>query len=183
MSLKMFDKLSDYDGGQVRMYSGKVFDFVEPSPAQLDILDIAKGLSQSTRWNGQTSRPVFIGEHCLEMYSMVSDYKLSALMHDASEAYMGDLVRPLKSIPSMSEYLDVEDSLMKMLAEKFNFTYPLPDVVVTADNHLLQVEWEHYVLRDAQSPMSSDQVFSEFIAAYEHCKRMQLVHPDDTRWL
>lgn len=84
--------------------SGKVFDLHRPHPDDIDSLDIAHGLSQICRYNGRT--PIFysVAQHSLLVASLAAHadepptVTLAALLHDAAEAYTGDIIRPLKGL-------------------------------------------------------------------------------------
>jgi len=90
-----------------RMLSGRRLDLLDPSPLDIEILDIAHGLARVARWNGQT-----IGEHAFSVaqHSCVVEeiaahikpglepkWRLAALLHDASEYVIGDMISPFKS--------------------------------------------------------------------------------------
>ena len=75
--------------------SGKLVDLLAPNWCDIDISDIAHGLSQLRRWSGQTRRPISVIEHSLLVARLTpSTYQLAALLHDAHEALFGDLPTP-----------------------------------------------------------------------------------------
>ncbi len=77
--------------------SGRQVSLLNPQPSQIDIGDIAHGLAFQCRFNGQTSRFYSIAQHSLMVASILPDHlKLAGLLHDAAEAYVGDVVQPLK---------------------------------------------------------------------------------------
>lgn len=83
----------------VPTFTGRQVDLLSPAAADIAIEDIAHGLAYSTRFNGQTKTPITIAQHCV-MGSYFFDepaLALGFLLHDAAEAYMGDLVRPLRA--------------------------------------------------------------------------------------
>jgi hypothetical protein len=69
-----------------------------------------------------------------------------ALMHDASEAYLIDLPKPIKN--KLEDYKRVEDDMMRLIANKFGFNYPLNDYVKFVDNQMFQVEWGALMLNN-----------------------------------
>lgn len=85
--------------------SGKLFDLVDPKPADISIEDIAHALSQINRFTGHTSEPYSVAQHsiacadeCAQRYTGRWDLQLACLLHDAAEAYCGDVSRPLKQL-------------------------------------------------------------------------------------
>ena len=92
-------------------------------------------------------------------------------MHDASEAYLLDMPKPIKV--ELSEYNDIEDNLMKILAKKFGFNYPKSPEVERVDIHLLKWEWETIMLNginnlyppiDCMTPLEAK---TEFLRTFE----------------
>lgn len=79
-------------------YSGRQVDLLMPCPSQISIDDIAHHLSQINRFNGATSRPYSVAQHSIYVSMLVPDeIALFGLLHDAHEAYLGDLNTPLKN--------------------------------------------------------------------------------------
>ena len=126
----------------MQTYTGKKFYPTAPNAADVDPLDIAHALSMQCRYNGHVKEFYSVAEHCwLISHALERDYgsrdlALWGLLHDATEAYVGDMVRPLKKqIPAFSE---VEDRVMKAIAERFDlFTETMPPEVKDADNRIL----------------------------------------------
>lgn len=120
-----------YDGGRV--------DLVDPRPEQFDIGDIARGLSCTARFNGHTHRFYSVAQHSRLMSELINpDYARWALLHDASEAYLGDLVRPLKEL--CPDYRRIEERIMRVIAERFELGWPMPPEVKAVDNRMLVTE-------------------------------------------
>ena len=90
-----------------RMLSGRRLDLLDPSPLDIEIEDIAHGLARVARWNGQTigAHPYSVAEHSLLVEHLVGIYKpkataaerLTALLHDAPEYVIGDMISPFKA--------------------------------------------------------------------------------------
>src|SRR3990167_2002595 len=86
------------DGCMVTV-SQTVVDLLNPDPELIIIEDIAHGLANNCRWNGHTKKFWSVAQHCCMMYDFVSkESKLTALLHDAEEAYWGDMIKPLKNV-------------------------------------------------------------------------------------
>ena len=94
----------------IKTWSGKWIDLLEPvaMAGAIDIDDIGHSLANTNRFNGHTSRPYSVAEHCLRgvEYSLPG-HRLEFLLHDATEAYLGDTVGPLKSSERFSPYREL----------------------------------------------------------------------------
>lgn len=102
-------------------FSGKKIDFLNPDPEQIVIEDIAHALSLQNRFNGHTKAPYSVAQHSLMvMRHCPEGSELEGLMHDASEAYMSDLVSPLKAL--CPDYRVIEGRLAKVINDKFSLT-------------------------------------------------------------
>src|SRR5437868_3108212 len=103
-----------------RMLSGRRLDILDPSPVDVELTDIAHGLARVARWNGQTKGdyPFSVAQHSilvLEIFAaMIPDAgpeaRLAALLHDAPEYVMGDIISPFKAAMG-GNYKEVEDRL------------------------------------------------------------------------
>src|SRR5690606_16131204 len=83
----------------IRTYTGKYLNVRDPQPDQIDIIDIAVGLSRMPRFAGHSVHFLPVAQHCILMSNIVSpENKLAALLHDASEAYLGDIAKPIKAL-------------------------------------------------------------------------------------
>jgi uncharacterized protein len=115
----------------VQTYTGKAFSLTDIKVEQIDILDIAHSLSNQCRYNGHCQRFYSVAEHCIEMSWMDKIDPLVGLLHDAAEAYVGDIVSPLKRIlkggfqPSSLKL--IEDSLNRKIEKKFGLPWNIID--------------------------------------------------------
>lgn len=118
-------------GDWMQTFRGRQFYPLSPRPQDVDPLDIAHALSMLCRYNGQVDRFYSVAEHCWLMSQVMPtpELALEALLHDASEAYCGDMVRPLKHTDEMKPYRDAEDAVMLAIADRFG----LPTAVVSAE--------------------------------------------------
>ena len=118
-----------------RMLSGRKLDILSPSPFDIEIEDIALGLSRVTRWNGQTTgeHPYSVAQHSVlveelfnnEYPNLDKKWNLAVLLHDAPEYVIGDLITPFKYALNNS-YRFVEDNLMKAIYLRFGLPALLP---------------------------------------------------------
>lgn len=123
-------------GDWMQTYTGRAFWPLDPRPEEVDPLDIAAALSMLCRYGGHTSRFYSVAEHCLLMSEAVApEHALWALLHDATEAYMGDMVRPLKR--HLPAYSFAEDTVMLVIRWRFGLDHPCPAEVKAADNRIL----------------------------------------------
>src|SRR5690606_5681374 len=149
----------------IRTYTGKYLNVKDPQPDQIDIVDIAVGLSRVPRFAAHSKKHLRVAQHCIYMSKMVSDdHKMAALLHDASEAYLGDVPGPAKKF--MPGYRKVEDRIMRVIAEKYGFQYPLHDEVREADREMLRFEWETRVLRHQPGNMTEKQAKKLFLERF-----------------
>jgi hypothetical protein len=83
----------------IQTFTGRAFDLFDPQPDQICLEDIAHSLSQICRFTGHCGRFYSVAEHCWEMSDLIESddpaVKLAALMHDAHEAYLGDISSPM----------------------------------------------------------------------------------------
>jgi uncharacterized protein len=130
-------------------YSGHFIRPLDPNPADIYIEDIAHALANQCRWTGHVSRFFSVAEHCLGVASMVSEeHALSALLHDATEAYLADLARPIKKAPGLGEiYLEVEAKLAVAISVRFGIEEdPLAIAEIKqADERMLWAEAKAFI--------------------------------------
>jgi 5'-deoxynucleotidase YfbR-like HD superfamily hydrolase len=113
------------------MLSGRRLDLLDPSPLDIEIEDIAHGLARVARWNGQTKgeHAFSVAQHCLLVERLVKDLRpnatralrLAALLHDAAEYVIGDLISPFKAAVGL-DYKAFE----KRLARAIHIRFGLP---------------------------------------------------------
>lgn len=119
--------------------SGKHVNLLEPAEDSIDVNDIAHALSNQARFNGHTHDFYSVAQHSVMVSRLVpTEHALTALLHDAAEAYVGDMVTPLKHM--MPAFQEVEDGLFAVIARKFGIDRELPAAVVHADRVMLATE-------------------------------------------
>lgn len=114
-----------------RMLSGRRLNLLDPSPLDIEIEDIAVGIARVARWNGQTSGEwaLSVAQHSLLVESLLERLKpdvtpawrLLALLHDAPEYVIGDLITPFKSALG-GDYRAIEARLMAAIRQRFGIT-------------------------------------------------------------
>jgi hypothetical protein len=120
------------------MLSGRRLDLLEPSPLDVEIEDIAHGLARVARWNGQTrgAHAFSVAQHCIIVEQLVSEmypaldprWRLAALLHDASEYVIGDMISPFKAALGI-DYKAFEARLMEAVHLRFGLPAELPHAV------------------------------------------------------
>ena len=119
--------------------SGRRVALLNPSPAQIVIGDIAHGLAHQCRFNGQTNKFYSVAQHSVLVASILPrELRLAGLLHDASEAYLGDIVQPLKEL--LPEYQTIEANFCKVLGERFNVNLQPNPAIHQADLIVLATE-------------------------------------------
>jgi hypothetical protein len=169
-----------YNPTCIRTHSGIYIDVFNPKPDQILIEDIAHALSNQPRFGGHMHTFYSVAQHSTVVASYVpARHKLAALMHDASEAYLLDIPTPIKG--RLSNYKEIESRLMRIIAKKFGFDYPLHSEVKAADERALHREWNWWVHGDndfgedfiiAEKPSRAREKFLERYAKFS------LVSPD-----
>ena len=124
-------------GNWMQTYLGGRFYPMAPLASEVHPEDIAHALSLVCRYGGHVMRFYSVAEHCLLLsYAVAPEHALWALLHDATEAYVGDMVRPLKV--HMPAYCEAEDRVMVAVAERFGLTgTTMPAEVKDADTRIL----------------------------------------------
>ena len=118
-----------------RMLSGRRLDLLDPTPVDIEIEDIAHGLAFVARWNGQTRGdfPYSVAEHSIlveELFSRMNPkapakWQLAALLHDAPEYVIGDMISPVKAAVGPG-YGELDDRLMAAIHLRFGLPHKVP---------------------------------------------------------
>lgn len=170
-------------GNWQETYTGKIFWPLDPREDEIDIVDIARALSHQCRFGGHLDTFFSVAQHSV----IVSDFlpagmKLQGLLHDASEGYIVDIPRPIK--PFLGGYKEIEDKIMRVIASKYGFEYPMNDMVKIADNTSLAIEkrcfkkqstqtWDCQSLDDGTInivPLSPDDAMKLFLEKFEELR-------------
>ena len=124
-----------------RMLSGRRLDLLDPTPMDIEIEDIAHGLAFVARWNGQTfgDYPYSVAEHSLlveKLYTRMQPnapmkWRLAALLHDAPEYVIGDMISPVKAAIGPG-YSELDNRLTAAIHLRFGLPAALPKTVKTA---------------------------------------------------
>ena len=130
-------------GTTICTYTGRYVNPLDLKVEDIDIEDIAHHLSNQCRFSGATAFQYSVAQHSVLVSDVLggTSFEFEGLMHDAQEAYLQDMPRPLKEHPTFgAAYREAEDSAQAVIAEAFGFDLPLPPEVKDADNLLLAIE-------------------------------------------
>lgn len=164
----------------VSTYLGNRFYPLEPRIDRVAIEDIAHGLAYQCRFNGQTREFYSVAQHSLIVAALVpAPLRLAALLHDGAEAYLGDMVKPLKVL--LPEFSALEDRVTAIIADTFRIDFSDYAPIKHADLIALATEkrdlmphsaerWAYLddiaPLADTIIPMHPGEAKSAFLAAF-----------------
>jgi len=128
------DKTTGQPRAWQRMLSGRRLDLLDPSPLDVEVTDIAHGLARVARWNGQThgEYAYSVAQHCLlvedifgRLYPSASAQdRLQALLHDAAEYVIGDMISPFKAVMG-GQYEEIEERLQRAIRMRYSLPVTL----------------------------------------------------------
>lgn len=168
--------------GSIRTAHGGYFDIVNPDPGAVEIRSIAAALSKICRFGGHTIAFYSVAEHCVLASNMALrdgvglDASLAILLHDAAEAYIGDMVRPLKRI--VPQYREIELRIESAIQAAFRVDFAkhheaiqkYDRIMLKAEKHSMwpddKTEWEGFqevetrnVVLLYQEPLQAEHLF------------------------
>jgi len=180
--------MDEFGGHWIESFMGGKFHFLDPQPDEIKIVDIAHALSLTCRFGGSCRVFYSVAEHSIRVAEILPEkYKLLGLLHDASEAYLPDLPRPIKA--GMPEFKAMENVILQAVFRKYGIDPMLTSdgVVKEADNILLATEardlmdntddWATlpFPLSDKIIPFCSEWIEEKFLERFnEYIKRIQL---------
>lgn len=135
----------------IQTYTGRKVDLLHPEPEQIDPVDIAHALANQCRFNGHCKMFYSVAEHSIlgsAMASYNSELARYFLLHDAAEAYLGDIVSPLKGL--LPAYQEIEHDFWLAIAARFGLHPRMPDEVKEIDQRMLATEREQVLSGPAQ---------------------------------
>ena len=144
----------------IQTFTGKQFHLLNPRPEDICIEDIAHALSMLCRFTGHTRVFYSVAEHSMHCSLVVpKEHRLQALLHDATEAYLGDLSAPLKSLNLLNGYSLIEADIWRVIARAFQIPHVIHPKVKDADRYLLGREakffWTDEQTKDWEVPIPS----------------------------
>lgn len=170
-----------------RMLSGRRLDLLDPSPLDIEIEDIAHGLARVARWNGQTvgEHALSVAQHALVVEDIASTlargwpncWRLAALLHDAPEYVVGDLISPFKAAIGL-DYKAFELRLLSAIHRRFALPPELPAHITTAikDADTIAAYFEATRLAGF-TEAEADQIFGKPSLPPRLYERLSSLHP------
>lgn len=179
-------------GRYMHTSNGRKYWPLSPNPDEVHIEVIAHHLATRARYNGATQHVVYgdrifysVAEHSIYVSRYIyehlnrPDLALEGLLHDGSEAFNGDLIRPLKYDPLFREpFKIVEERNELAIAQRFNLAYPFPPEVKIADEAVTAAEVDQIIVRDPSDEWESGKLHDDSqIAPYT----IQMVGPAEAK--
>jgi len=127
--------------GWIQTYTGLKFDVADPKIDAVSLVDIAHALSNICRFTGHCKEFYSVAQHSIivsEQFPTDSIEAMWGLMHDATEAYLQDIARPVKQY--LQTYVEMEERVLAVIAERFELQLPIPQAVLDMDDQVLMAE-------------------------------------------
>lgn len=164
-------------GNTIKLRSGLYLDLSDPQPDQFTFGDIATGLSKLCRFGGHCRYFYSVAEHCVNCDAVAhadghdAAVRLAVLMHDAAEAFIGDVVKPLKIM--LGGYRSIEERLERVIAAKFGIDFELhAEIIREIDQAMVIAERRRLFDPDDRLWPGEAEVRALSIVCYCH-------HPDE----
>lgn len=159
--------------GIIKTISGKLFNLFEPTVEMIDIRDIAAGLANKGHFSGLTPFYFSIAQHCVMVCDEFSSFdptpdpkmKLLALLHDAAEAYVGDMIKPLKV--RMPQFAEVEENIQKIICSRFGLDFSSMHLIKSTDLFIQELEYNAFYHGSRIRYLTPEQAKHEFLDRYE----------------
>lgn len=135
--------MSERRGDFIVTFTGRQFWPLDPDPNEINEVDVAHALSNLCRFTGHVSSFYSIAEHCCHVHDAAQpENKLWGLLHDAAEAYLGDVARPTKHamVGFGPAYEVAERRVMRAVKERFGLEGDQPEEIHLLDNRVLENE-------------------------------------------
>jgi 5'-nucleotidase len=132
----------------IQTFTGKQITPIMPDPKDICIEDIAHALSNQCRWTGHVREFYSVANHCiLGSYYAPLGHKLPFLLHDASEAYLSDVARPIKQQQEFKIYREIEGRLLYAIETVFKLPHGILEcsTIKNIDKRMLHTEWRDLI--------------------------------------
>jgi hypothetical protein len=175
--------MNEYDGHWITTFTGRKFHYLNPTPDEICIEDIAHALALTCRFGGHCREFYSVAEHSYRVAMEVDNQdSLAALLHDAHEAYLHDVPRPIKH--DISGYSEIADKIQIAIHSAFNVTLHYPTRLKFVDDVLLATEARDIMFTtqdwlELPSPLTrtiiptnwklAERVFLDFYEDYRRC--------------
>lgn len=133
-----------HQDGFFNTVSGRKIDLNNPTGQMINISDIAHGLAHICRFGGHTQHYYSVAQHSILVMKLAPQHlKFAALMHDAPEAYLGDVIKPLKNIIGTA-YTDIEHKFETLICERFGVSQEDVKAIKPYDKEAIEIEHEYF---------------------------------------
>jgi uncharacterized protein len=167
------ENLVNQDPG-IALPSGGYFKFLEPETSDFTIEDIAHNLSHIARYNGAARYHYSVALHSVNVSRLVpEEFAFEALMHDAAEAFFGDMTSPLKRL--CGDYCKLLEAGEAEVAKRFNLPFPHSPEVKHADMQALWAEKSHLIPTADNHPRAAWPEWDDYTLPREVLKYVVLV--------
>jgi hypothetical protein len=140
---------------KILTWTGASVDPLDLHPDDIDIDDIAHALSMLCRFNGHCAKFYSVAEHSVLVSQLCPpEYAMAGLLHDATEAYIADVPRPLKA--QLPDYVIAENRASLAIASRFGLSEIFPEAIRQADDAALEIEMSAILVSRATASINSD---------------------------
>lgn len=138
--------------------SGLIFDLLEPDPAMVRIEDIAWSISRQCRFNGNTRFFYSVADHCVYVGNLLPpEIRIFGLLHDAHEAYLGDIASPIKELLGKERIRQIEKKIDVAIYEALGLNFPSEEILGLAHKaDVLALRVEAYHLMPSRGSWAGD---------------------------
>ena len=157
--------------GCINTASGRKLNLLDPRPEQISIHDISRGLAYNSHFGGQTPRFFSIAQHCILVCELMPtslknnpELMMLALLHDASEAYLGYMVKPLKV--RLSKFQLIENHMMGVILRKYRLNQELLPKVKEYDLKAQEFEYNAFYKNQHIEYYPPEKARAEFMRHY-----------------
>lgn len=150
--------------------SGLLIDPFDLQAEEILIEDIAHSLSLKCRWMGHTPGFLSVAQHSIFVAAsriVPDEFKLQAIMHDAAEAYFGDIPRPFLALPEFTFIREAQEEATRRIFAVFHIPFPLSPAVVRSDDLALSLEKNNILTRASTLYVPPDKVERAFLGLFE----------------
>ena len=134
----------------MQVYSGGIYHPLDPRPEEVNIADIAHALAYTNRYSGHARFAYSVAQHSVYVSdALPKELRLQGILHDAAEAYVGDITRPIKRM--LPDFKEIEERNARVIFERFGVPYPVAEKVHEIDTRILLNE-----ARDVMGGQSQD---------------------------
>jgi len=158
--------------GYIFTFTGKKVYPLDLKEEDVNIADIAHGLANTARWTGQSAKFYSVAQHSV----LVSDclpreFALWGLLHDADEAYLGDIARPVKYMPELKPLRDAGKRIQTIINRAFGLKGHTPKIIKETDDYVVKQEWVSVMGQEGHSdlritPQSPARAEMEFLRKF-----------------